>query len=115
MSIMDARTSLTPEALAGCCRETIALAEEAVRWLSDARNAETVGRERDSLARAMRRASLVAARPEKAARPPMCVGVFGPSQSGKSYLVEVLARPEGGALQARFDGLEPIDFLSEIN
>ena len=49
-----------------------------------------------------------------AARPP-CVGVFGPSQAGKSYLVSVLARPKGThSLEADFGGVRK-DFITEIN
>jgi hypothetical protein len=105
----------TPKALAEHCRETVALANRAAEWLGDEKNADTVGRVRDSLVKTMRRASIRAVRLEKAALRPMCVGVFGPSQAGKSYLVEVIARPETGVLRARFDGLEPLDFLAEIN
>ena len=43
-----------------------------------------------------------------------CVGVFGPSQAGKSYLVSALARPPGGQLAILF-GTERKDFLREIN
>ncbi|MGP6478923.1 virulence factor SrfC family protein, partial [Rahnella aceris] len=67
------------------------------------------------LVRYVRKAAHRAERLARAAGRPMCAGVFGPSQAGKSYLVEVLARPEDGALRARFDGHEPVDFLAEIN
>jgi hypothetical protein len=46
-------------------------------------------------------------------RPP-CVGVFGPSQAGKSYLVNTLTRPESGNLMVRF-GSKNVDFLKDIN
>ena len=46
-------------------------------------------------------------------RPP-CVGVFGPSQAGKSYLVSALSRPETGSLTVQF-GSEAVDFLQSIN
>ena len=46
----------------------------------------------------------------------MCVGVYGPSQAGKSYLISVLGRPKGGELMAAFDGVEePIRYLDRIN
>ena len=44
----------------------------------------------------------------------MCVGVFGPSQAGKSYLVSILASRDGRPLQARFAD-KTYDFLREIN
>src|SRR5262249_45263076 len=47
---------------------------------------------------------------------PMCVGVFGPSQSGKSYLISALARKGTSPLIADFDGCPSgIDFVSQIN
>lgn len=104
------------EPLAKACHDTSALANAGERWLADDANATSVGRERDDLIRFTRRIARRAARLERAARRPMCVGVFGPSQAGKSYLVEVLARPHDGALRAHFDGVpEPLDFLAEIN
>src|SRR6266540_5618431 len=106
---------MTPELLAKNCRETAFLGDQAIQWLSDERNVETVGRARESLIRSMRLTCTRALRLEKATLRPMCVGIFGPSQAGKSYLVEVLARPQTGTLKARFNGVEPLDFLQDIN
>ncbi len=106
---------MTPQTLAQRCRDVVGLTEKAGAWLADEKNIDLVGRERDSISRTMHRAGMQARRLEKAAQRPMCVGVFGPSQAGKSYLVEVLARPANGPLTARFDGLDPVDFLSQIN
>ena len=106
---------MSTEHLAQDCRNTSRLAEDAEQWLADEANAATVGRERVDLIRYVRKAAHRAERLARAAGRPMCAGVFGPSQAGKSYLVEVLARPEDGALRARFDGHEPVDFLAEIN
>jgi len=44
----------------------------------------------------------------------MCVGVYGPSQAGKSYLVSALARKRGERLVASLGGKE-IDFIEMIN
>ncbi len=106
---------MSTEHLAQDCRNTGRLAEDAEQWLGDEANAGAVGRERADLIRYVRKAANRAERLARAAARPMCAGVFGPSQAGKSYLVEVLARPEDGALRARFDGHEPVDFLAEIN
>jgi hypothetical protein len=106
---------MSTEHLAQDCRTTGRLAEDAEQWLGDAANAGAVGRERADLIRYVRKAANRAERLARAAARPMCAGVFGPSQAGKSYLVEVLARPEDGALRAHFDGHEPVDFLAEIN
>jgi len=46
-------------------------------------------------------------------RPP-CVGVFGPSQAGKSYLVSTLAKGKQGNLTVKL-GNEDVDFLQRIN
>ncbi|MDO9428512.1 MAG: virulence factor SrfC family protein [Methylobacterium sp.] len=106
---------MSTELLAKACHDTSRLAGDAERWLDDEANAATVGRERADLVRYTRKVAFRAERLRRAAERPMCVGVFGPSQAGKSYLVEVLARPENGALRARFDGSAPVDFLAEIN
>jgi hypothetical protein len=107
---------MSTQALPKACHDTSVLAREGEHWLADDTNAGSVGRERDDLIRFTRRASRRAERLESAALRPMCVGVFGPSQAGKSYLVEVLARPEDGVLRAHFDGCaEPLDFLAAIN
>ncbi|AWV14848.1 virulence factor SrfC [Methylobacterium sp. XJLW] len=106
---------MSTEHLAQDCRNTGRLAEDAEQWLGDEANAGAVGRERADLIRYVRKAANRAERLAHAAARPMCAGVFGPSQAGKSYLVEVLARPEDGALRARFDGHKPVDFLAEIN
>ncbi len=44
----------------------------------------------------------------------MCAGVFGPSQSGKSYLISALARKGTAPLLADFAG-QKIDFIRDIN
>ena len=44
----------------------------------------------------------------------MCVGVFGPSQSGKSYLISALAQDADGSLLAAL-GDESADFIQDIN
>ena len=54
---------------------------------------EALLRESNRLARALRKEAATAARK-------MCVGVFGPSQSGKSYLISALAQDADGSLLA---------------
>src|SRR5258708_29075713 len=98
---------MTPEKLADRCSAVGALTDQAIAWLRNEKNAAIIGREQDTLSKAMRRAGARARRLERAALRPMSVGVFGPSQAGKSYLVEVLARPEHGSLKARFEGMDP--------
>ncbi len=106
---------MSPDKVSKRAKETASKAEESIAWLSSDKNVDKVGREKTSLIRSINRTLIKARRLEVAAKRPMCVGVFGPSQAGKSYLIEVLARPEDGPLKARFDGMDPIDFLSQIN
>jgi hypothetical protein len=73
-----------------------------------------------SLVDGARRIESAASKLERAAGRRMCIGVFGPSQSGKSYLVSSLCKPPPGSaggketVIAEFDGQE-LDFLKEIN
>lgn len=106
---------MSSDSLKSLCQRTSASIDKAASWVTDERNAITVGRESAPLWRSLKLARLRAERLTRAVERPMCVGVFGPSQAGKSYLVEVLARPEGGTLKAKFAGIEPVDFLREIN
>jgi hypothetical protein len=102
--------------LADRCADVARLSREALAWVTDEANAETVGPERRSLTRRLRRAARRADRLARAARTRMSVSVFGPSQAGKSFLVSVLARPEGGRLVADFPGPGgTLDYISQIN
>ena len=73
-------------------------------WVGDEANKKAVGQERRALQRDLRRQAIAASRQEAAAKRPMCVGVFGPSQAGKSYLVSILARPGEDPLHGPFRG-----------
>src|SRR5262245_26473351 len=89
--------------------------KQALSWVGDVENDGVVRQERSHLERQLRRAAFEVGLLAKAAERPMCVGVFGPSQAGKSYLVSVLAR-RGHTLTAVFDGDRPeLDFLSDLN
>ena len=68
---------------------------------------EALLRESNRLARALRKEAATAARK-------MCVGVFGPSQSGKSYLISALAQDADGSLLTAL-GDESADFIQDIN
>lgn len=98
--------------LARLCRDLAESSRQAAAWLQD--NAELVGGERAALQKDMRHAARVFGKCERAARRKMCVGVFGPSQSGKSYLISALARDVRGSLLADFGGT-PYDFITQIN
>jgi hypothetical protein len=97
------------------CRQVGETLKQALSWVADAENDGVVRQERSHLERQLRRAAFEVGLLAKAAERPMCVGVFGPSQAGKSYLVSVLAR-RGHTLTAVFDGDRPeLDFLSDLN
>jgi hypothetical protein len=102
---------ITEEALAKICADTASAAGSAVSWLE--RNREAIGTKYAGLRRDFRRREMLARRYERASHRPVCVGVFGPSQAGKSYLVSALARKESAALTILLD--RDYDFLSEIN
>ena len=107
---MDAKT------LAEASAATARSAAEALAWVADPRNARRVSQERPALEMKLRRAAAEAGRLGRSASRPNCVGVFGPSQAGKSYLISILARPDGGKLIARFAGDRPeVDFIRDIN
>ena len=98
--------------LAARCARLAEQSRHAATWLAD--NRETVGSECTTLQKEMRRAARFFGKCEQAARRKMCVGVFGPSQPGKSYLISALARDSRGDLLADFCG-RTSDFITEIN
>ncbi len=98
--------------LAEQCGALIARTRDAGAWLRD--NAELAGRDLDAQLAELRRAERLFRRCETAAKRKMCAGVFGPSQSGKSYLISALARNEQGELWAVL-GDATHDFIREIN
>lgn len=100
------------EALAKRCEAVADAALGAVEWVGLA--AGEVREEGPVLARDLRRASLRARKLAGAARRPMCVSVFGPSQQGKSYLIASLARRAPAPTTIRF-GAETRLFNRDIN
>ncbi|WP_253949365.1 virulence factor SrfC family protein [Mangrovicoccus sp. HB161399] len=108
--------SMDQTALAEACSSVASLSREAMDWLRDPQNAETVGPERDPALHRMRRGARRAERLARAARSKLSVSVFGPSQAGKSFLVSVLARPAEGRLTADFSGPDgQLDYIREVN
>ena len=102
----------TDAALAAAARGTAEAASEAVTWLAD--NRAKVREEAQAIARDFRKFARRARKLEAAAERPMCVAVFGPSQSGKSYLISALARRGQEPVTAMFDGAA-LDFVRDIN
>ena len=99
---------------AATCRDTATVAAKAVGWFAD--NPDKVRQEQTALIREFRKFSIAARKLEAAVHRPMCAGVFGPSQAGKSYLISALARKGTRPLVAEFDGVrDGLDFVREIN
>ncbi|WP_420024653.1 virulence factor SrfC family protein (plasmid) [Cereibacter azotoformans] len=106
----------TQEQLGARCDRVAQGARDALAWVTDEANAETVGPDRKPLVQALRRGARRAQRLARSARTRMSISVFGPSQAGKSFLVSVLARPRDGRLAADFGGPGgQLDYISEIN
>lgn len=98
------------------CANALDMAQQSLAWISDAANAERVGTSRKVAEQQIKKSIIAARKTSAAADRPMCVGVFGPSQAGKSYLVSVLARDKETPLMARFGDLgRDVDFIREIN
>ncbi|MEI2741658.1 MAG: virulence factor SrfC family protein [Candidatus Competibacter sp.] len=102
----------TDAALSQACRNLEQVGSEFLSWLDD--NSERVAQEKAGLIKEFRRFATQSRRLEQAVRRPMCAGVFGPSQSGKSYLISALARKGTAPLLADFAG-KKIDFIRDIN
>jgi hypothetical protein len=101
--------------LAQDCEALAVAASEGVVWLKGASaQSPTVAQQAPSLVGELQKVRNQSRKLARAARRRMCVGVFGPSQAGKSYLVSILASRDGRPLQARFAD-RSYDFLREIN
>jgi hypothetical protein len=102
--------------LAKACDAAAAAAKDALAWIADPKNDPILRQERAFLEHTIRNEAYRLRRLAHSLDRPMCVGVFGPSQAGKSYLVSVMGR-KGDSLTALFD--EParpeVDFIREIN
>lgn len=111
MTLAEQQDALKARALA-----VAAAARTARAWVEEVRaGAPSIANEAESLLADARRTESVALKLARSAGRRMCVGVYGGSQQGKSYLVSVLARAPGEAeLRARFGG-ETHDFVKEIN
>jgi hypothetical protein len=101
--------------LAQDCEALAVAASEGVGWLKGAAaTSPTVAQQAPSLIGELQKVRNQSRKLARAARRRMCVGVFGPSQAGKSYLVSILASRDGRPLQARFAD-KTYDFLRDIN
>lgn len=99
---------------AGALRE---VAKDARAWVRKvAEYSQRVGRESGALVERTLHSENLARKVHGSASRRPCVGVFGPSQAAKSYLVESLGRgsDRGKPLEVEFAG-KRVDYLKEIN
>lgn len=104
--------SITNQQLAATCEALRNASAEFLDWIAD--NEGRIRQEKVGLLRDFRAMRMELGRLQRATDRPMCVGVFGPSQSGKSYLISALARKGQAPLMAVL-GNEQMDFVAEIN
>ncbi len=93
-------------------RDTYLALNEALDWTSQSQ--DTTINSNTKLAKDLRASIYQAKKIEQSALRKMCVGVYGASQAGKSYLVSVLARKGTNRLLAMM-GNQEIDFIAKIN
>lgn len=101
--------------LSKVCGRTQEAATKALKWIADETENGKVIAVREMLSRDLRRSANHAAMLARAVNRPMCVGLFGPSQAGKSYLAGGLARMGATPLKILFGSEDERDFLAEIN
>lgn len=104
--------SITNQQLAETCETLHNASTEFLAWVAD--NEGRIRQEKTALLRDFRAMRMELGRLKQAVERPMCVGVFGPSQSGKSYLISALARKGRSPLMAVL-GDRKMDFVAEIN
>ncbi|MBI1206267.1 MAG: hypothetical protein GC191_03140 [Azospirillum sp.] len=98
------------------CRTLIQAADEALAWING--NREMIGPASGELRHAIHRIGRRARRLGAALDQPMCVALYGPSQSGKSYLVSALGASGEEPITIVFPGASgrnTYDFLADIN
>ncbi len=97
------------------CARLLEAARQSVAWANDPGNEKVLGPERAGVDKGLRRLVTEVAKLGRSIDRPGCVGVFGPSQVGKSYLVSILASGQGQPFKVQFGSQPPLDFLRDIN
>jgi hypothetical protein len=96
------------QSLATDASEAKRLTKEGIDWLQEAQLSST------GVTAGLRRAAYTCSDIEAAAPLRPCVGVYGTSQAGKSYLLSYLATTANKPLTAQFGPFE-LDFLKQLN
>lgn len=107
--------------LANSCQALSEAASAAIAWASD--NRELLGPRYEEMTRLLAKQVVEARKLARAAERPMSIGIFGPSQHGKSFLsnglISVLSKNgEEKFSPVRFGngpGAEVLDFINEVN
>jgi len=94
------------------CRQVTASAASAIEWLRIV--GPRISASTEVAEQELRRIGFRAERLRQAATRPINVGMFGGSQSGKSYLAAALSRNGAAPLRIKF-GDERLDYFSQIN
>ena len=103
---------MNTEELRKGCALAASSAQSGIDWVRS--YPDLVTTQPEQLVRDLARAQDFAEILSRAADNPMCVGVFGASQAGKSYLIEALSRGKQQTLSVNL-GDEKYDFLEAIN
>ena len=82
-------------------------------WTHNPINEKVLGAHSTTVNKKLRKAGLLASRISTASRSKPTVGVYGPSQAGKSYLTAKFAENAKGTLSVKLD--KDYDFLKDIN
>ena len=106
----------TQDTVAKRCKVFVDATEKGIEWLDSLSDTELGTSRKVALARNMRRTIRRGQKLGAAAVSNMAVSVFGPSQNGKSFLVSVLARPEGRPLMTAFNDPDgELNYIRDIN
>jgi hypothetical protein len=100
---------------ASICEALIRVTGEALDWNDKASSAShRVHLDHSDNTHSFLRSRLAARKLKGSSVRAPCVGVFGPSQAGKSYLVSALSKGSQSSLKVKL-GSEYVDFLQKIN
>ncbi len=106
------------------CEKLVDVASGALQWIAD--NEELVGDKKDELVKQLKKQSTEARKISRASERPMSVGIFGPSQHGKSFMMQgFITETKGddkssiereGRVRFGNEGeYQFLDFLNEVN